>query len=96
MAPDVLKIYIEAGIYDTTDDEGNAVVKLKMPGIYESVVFAEQTVGHEAWQGLPNIPERIPIRWIIPDRSDVDEFGIQCTIRLIGFLGPFHWFKSFL
>ena len=46
-----------------------------MPGIYESVVFAERTVGHEAWQGLPNIPERIPIRWIVPDRSDADEFG---------------------
>jgi hypothetical protein len=51
------------------------VVKLKMPGIYESVVFAERTVGHEAWQGLPNVPERIPIRWIVPDRSDADEFG---------------------
>lgn len=71
----MLKIYIEAGIYDTTDDQGNPVVKLKMPGIYESVVFAERTVGHEAWQGLPNIPERIPIRWIVPDRSDADEFG---------------------
>lgn len=73
--PDVLKVYIEAGIYDTSDDQGNAVVKLKMPGIYESVVFAERTVGHEAWQGLPNIPERIHIRWIVPDRSDADEFG---------------------
>ncbi|RXW19272.1 hypothetical protein EST38_g6587 [Candolleomyces aberdarensis] len=73
--PSVLKIYIEAGIYDTTDEAGNPIVKLKMPGIYESVVFSERTVGLEAWQNLPYIPERIPIRWIVPDRSDADEFG---------------------
>lgn len=73
--PDVLKVYIEAGIYDTTDEQGNPVVKLKMPGIYESIVFSERTVGHETWQNLPNIPERITMRWIVPDRSDADEFG---------------------
>ena len=73
--PSVLKIYIEAGIYDTTDEAGNSIVKLKMPGIYESVVFSERTVGQEVWQNLPNIPERIPIRWVVPDRSDADEFG---------------------
>ncbi|KAF6748010.1 Alpha/Beta hydrolase protein [Ephemerocybe angulata] len=73
--PDVLKIYIEAGIYDTTDAEGNSVVKLKMPGIYESIVFSERTVQLETWQNLANIPERIPLRWIVPGRSDADEFG---------------------
>ncbi|EAU84154.1 hypothetical protein CC1G_08695 [Coprinopsis cinerea okayama7 len=72
---DVLKVYVEAGLYDSTDSQGNPVVRLKMPGIYESIIFAERTVGAEAYQGLATIPERIPIRWIMPGREDADEFG---------------------
>lgn len=73
--PAVLKVYVEAGLYDTKDHQGNPVVRLKMPGIYESIVFAERTVGPEAYAGLPYIEERIPIRWIVPGTDTADEFG---------------------
>jgi hypothetical protein len=62
-------------MYETVDEEGNPVIKLKMPGIYESIVFAERQLGHEVYDRLPQIEERIPIHWVMPGRDDADEFG---------------------
>lgn len=73
--PDVLSVYVDAGLYETTDDQGNAVVKLKMPGIYESICFSERVVGHEVYHNLAAIEERIPIRWIVPGTDEADQFG---------------------
>lgn len=73
--PSVLRVYVDAGMYETVDDEGKLVIKLKMPGIYESIVFAERQLGHEVYDRLPHIEERIPIHWVMPGRDDADEFG---------------------
>lgn len=40
-------------------------VRLKMPGYQEAVVFGERRVGHEVFEMLPGLEERIPIRWIV-------------------------------
>ncbi|KAH6910751.1 Alpha/beta hydrolase family-domain-containing protein [Coprinopsis sp. MPI-PUGE-AT-0042] len=73
--PSTLRVYVDAGMYETVDDEGKPVIKLKMPGIYESIVFAERQLGHEVYNGLAQIEERIPIHWVMPGRDDADEFG---------------------
>jgi len=46
-----------------------------MPGMYESIVFAERYAGVEAWQRLPELDERINLRWLVPGKKEADEFG---------------------
>ncbi|TFK19251.1 hypothetical protein FA15DRAFT_674601 [Coprinopsis marcescibilis] len=90
--PAVLAVYIESGLYSTTtttpaSSAPTPAVKLKMPGMYESILFSERYVSHEAYQGLPFIEARIPIRWVMPGRDDGDEFGApgataeRCWVR---------------
>ena len=44
-------------------------VRLKMPGYQEAVVFCERRVGHEVFETLPKLDERIPIRWIVAGKD---------------------------
>ncbi|KAG5351233.1 hypothetical protein C0989_007351 [Termitomyces sp. Mn162] len=67
--PAVLKVYIECGTYDTTDPiTGETVIRLKMPGMQEAIIFSETHTGLEVFQRLPTLDERIELRWIVPGK----------------------------
>ncbi|OBZ76148.1 Peroxisomal membrane protein LPX1 [Grifola frondosa] len=57
--PAVLKIYVECGLRDVPGDSG---VKLKMPGIQEAVVFAENWTVFETWELLSTLDPRVELR----------------------------------
>ncbi|KAF8240976.1 alpha/beta-hydrolase [Tricholoma matsutake] len=71
--PEVLKIYIECGTTPSRDSSGTPVIRLKMPGIQEAIVFSETHTEREVYQRLSELDERIELRWIMPDGDT--EFG---------------------
>ncbi|EMD37002.1 hypothetical protein CERSUDRAFT_155418 [Gelatoporia subvermispora B] len=71
--PEVLKIYVECGLYDAPDGS----VRLKMPGIQEAVVFSEMLAKYEVWELLPSLDERIELRWVIPRQLIPRIFNIR-------------------
>ncbi|KAF9011869.1 Alpha/Beta hydrolase protein [Cyathus striatus] len=73
--PAVLRVYVECGLYHTTDKDGNTVVKLKMPGIQEAVVFSEVHTEYEVYQQMPSLDKRVTLRWVMPGRKGNYEFG---------------------
>ncbi|RDB23617.1 Peroxisomal membrane protein LPX1 [Hypsizygus marmoreus] len=80
--PAVLRVYIECGTFTTRDPVTNAqVVKLKMPGIQEAVVFSETHTEYEVFHQLPGLDERIELRWIVPGREGAGEFGPPGSTR---------------
>ncbi|KAF4612863.1 hypothetical protein D9613_011151 [Agrocybe pediades] len=72
---EVLKIYVECGLYETTDESGERVAKLKMPGVQEAVVFAEVHTEHEVFDRLSRLDDRIAIRWAMPGKPGAPELG---------------------
>jgi hypothetical protein len=64
--PEVLKIYIECGTTPSRDSSGNPIIRLKMPGIQEAIVFSEVHTRCEVYQRLPELDERIELFWIMP------------------------------
>ncbi|TFK75633.1 hypothetical protein BDN72DRAFT_935522 [Pluteus cervinus] len=73
--PAVLQVYVECGLFSTKDSDGQDVVRLKMPGIQEAIVFSETHTELEAWQQLPSLDERISLRWLLPAKPGAPEFG---------------------
>lgn len=71
--PAVLKIYIECGTYLTTDASGKPVVRLKMSGIQEAIVFSETHTEYEVFHRLPELDEQIALKWIMPGKSGAFE-----------------------
>jgi hypothetical protein len=71
--PEALRIYIECGTTPTLDSSGNPIIRLKMPGIHEAIVFAETHTECEVYQRLPELDERIELRWIMPGRPEATE-----------------------
>ncbi|KAG6877793.1 hypothetical protein C0993_003887 [Termitomyces sp. T159_Od127] len=72
--PAALKVYIECGTYDTADPvTGEPIIRLKMPGIQEAIVFSEEHTELEVFQQLPTLDERIELRWIVPGKPDAEE-----------------------
>ncbi|KIM43145.1 hypothetical protein M413DRAFT_26330 [Hebeloma cylindrosporum] len=74
--PAVLKIYHECGLYDTTDEQGNPIVKLKTSGMQEAVVFAEVHTPYEAYVRLSKLDKRIAVRWVMPGKPGAPELGM--------------------
>lgn len=64
--PAVLSIYLSCGLTQTKE----GMVKLKMPGIQEALVFAHSKTPCEVWDRLENLDERIEIRWVVPGKGD--------------------------
>ncbi|TCD65455.1 hypothetical protein EIP91_002669 [Steccherinum ochraceum] len=60
--PEVLKVYVEYGLRENPDGS----VSLKTKSIQEAITFAEQLSSIEAWYHLPNIDERIALKFIMP------------------------------
>ncbi|KAG6841357.1 hypothetical protein C0991_011900 [Blastosporella zonata] len=80
--PSVLKLYIECGTYDTRDPEtGNPIIRLKMPGMQEAIVFSETHTEFEVFERLPTLDERIELRWVVPGKPDAGEFGPPGSTR---------------
>jgi hypothetical protein len=71
--PAVLRIYIECATYPTTDASGKPVVRLKMPGIQEAIVFSETHTEYEVFHRLPELDERIALKWIMPGKPGAGE-----------------------
>ncbi|KAF8892936.1 Alpha/Beta hydrolase protein [Infundibulicybe gibba] len=73
--PEVLRTYLECGLYPVKDENGREIIRLKMPGIQEAIVFAETHTELEVWQQLGGLEERIELRWIVPGRAGANEIG---------------------
>ncbi|KAF5384323.1 hypothetical protein D9615_003313 [Tricholomella constricta] len=74
--PAVLKTYIDCGTYDTIDPATRKpIIRLKMPGIQEAIVFSETHTEFEVFERLPTLDERIELRWIVPGKPGAGEFG---------------------
>ncbi|KAF8065184.1 Alpha/Beta hydrolase protein [Lyophyllum atratum] len=74
--PAVLKVYLECGTYETVDPlSGKPVIRLKMPGIQEAIVFSETHTEYEVFERLPTLDERIELRWVMPGKPGAGEFG---------------------
>ena len=71
--PEVLKLYIECGTTPSRDSNGKPIIRLKMPGIQEAIVFSETHTECEVYQRLPQLDERIELRWIMPGRPEAVE-----------------------
>ncbi|KAI0649940.1 Alpha/Beta hydrolase protein [Trametes meyenii] len=59
--PAVLTVYVECGLYDTSDGQ----VRLKMPGIQEAVCFAENFATFETFELLAGLDARVELRWLV-------------------------------
>lgn len=53
-------------------------MRLKMPGIQEAMVFSETHTEREVWGCVPEIDDRIELRWVMPGKSDAYEFVYFC------------------
>ncbi|KAI0827409.1 Alpha/Beta hydrolase protein [Trametes gibbosa] len=62
--PAVLDVYLECGLYETTDGK----VKLKMPRIQEAICFSENYAPFECFELLSTLDERIELRWLVAGR----------------------------
>jgi len=71
----VLKIYVECGLYDAVDADGKTVTKLKMSGMQEAVCFTEVHTGYEVFDRLPQLDERVSLRWVMPGKPGAPELG---------------------
>ena len=47
---------------------------LKMPGIQEAVVFVDGHTRCEVYHRLPELDERIELRWIMPGSPEAGEY----------------------
>ena len=65
--PAVLNIYVECGLYDTTDSAtGQHIVRLKTSGLQEAVVLlCDKFSCQDTFQRMRNLDEGIPLRWIL-------------------------------
>jgi len=72
---EVLKIYIECGLYETKADDEKDIVKLKMPGVQEAIVFSEVHTEHEVFDRLSRLDERVALRWAMPGKPGAPELG---------------------
>ena len=71
----MLKIYLECGLYDTIDEHGNPVAKLKTSAIQEAVVFSEVHTESEGYVRLATLDKRIALRWVMPGKPGAPELG---------------------
>ncbi|KAK0194525.1 alpha beta-hydrolase [Armillaria mellea] len=69
--PEVVKSYVEFGMYDTEDRQ----VTLKTPSLQEAITFVGTfTGGNEAWVRLfrGELDERIEVRWVVPGFGEIE------------------------
>ena len=71
--PEVLKLYVECGTTPSRDSDGKPIIRLKMPGVQEAIVFSETHTEREVFQRLRELDERIALRWIMPGHPDASE-----------------------
>lgn len=86
--PEVLKIYVECGLYDTKDRDGRQVTHLKMPGIQEAVVFAATATQSEVYDRMKDLDERIEFYWIVPGKPGAGELGPPGSTQLRVWVRP--------
>jgi len=63
--PEVFQSYLTHGLYRPSTS--NPSLRLKTSPLYETLMFVEVPTGtEEAWMRIPEIDERITLRWILP------------------------------
>lgn len=63
---DVLKLYVEHGLYP--DPDGG--VRLKTSGVQEAICFAQSPTSYEVWAMMDKLDERIELKWIVPGKAE--------------------------
>ncbi|KAF9450037.1 hypothetical protein P691DRAFT_811281 [Macrolepiota fuliginosa MF-IS2] len=86
--PEVLKLYVECGLYDTKDSSGQSITRLKMPGVQEAIVFAATLTQFEVYQRMKDLDEGIELRWIVPGKPGAGELGSPGTTQLRVWVRP--------
>ncbi|KAF7762184.1 hypothetical protein Agabi119p4_8777 [Agaricus bisporus var. burnettii] len=77
--PEVLQTYVEYALYNTKDIQGRQAAMLKMPGLQEAIVFAATLAQYETYQRLPDLDERVELRWVVPGRPGEEMLGAEAT-----------------
>ncbi|KLO12491.1 hypothetical protein SCHPADRAFT_921364 [Schizopora paradoxa] len=62
--PKVLELYVEHGL--AAEDNG---VRLKMPGLQESVVFVDMQVSYETFELLDRLDDKISLLWVLATKG---------------------------
>ncbi|KAF9472712.1 hypothetical protein BDN70DRAFT_886700 [Pholiota conissans] len=70
--PRVLQIYVECGLTESS----TGGVRLKMSGVQEAVVFAEEHSEYETFCRLADLDPRVALRWVMPGRPGAPELGV--------------------
>ncbi|KAF8651171.1 hypothetical protein AX16_004826, partial [Volvariella volvacea WC 439] len=85
--PSSVKVYVECGLYNTSDDP-NSPVRLKMSGVQEAIVFSENIVGWEGWQHASTVDPKVEIRWLLPGKPESYDFGPPGAAQRRAWLRP--------
>lgn len=69
--PAVLNIFVECGLYETTDSAtGQHIVRLKTSAVQEGVMLlCDEISPQETFQRMRDLDERIALRWIVPQED---------------------------
>ena len=68
--PSVLRVYVECGLYRSLSQPA---IRLKMPPIYESVIFDSERTSAEVFAHMSRLDRRIKLRWIVPGIDNPEE-----------------------
>ncbi|KAG0240264.1 hypothetical protein BGW41_007103 [Actinomortierella wolfii] len=69
--PEAFDLYIQFGLIDNVDKDGNPGVTLKCPKLQEAMSFAAEGTGvHDAFENLPQL--NIPVHYLFGDSSDIN------------------------
>ncbi|KAJ7724481.1 Alpha/beta hydrolase family-domain-containing protein [Mycena maculata] len=71
--PRVLAAYVAHGL--TPVSASSSAVRLAMPPLQEALVFAGTPTSGRAWDMLPGLDARIPLRWVVPGKAGEPEIG---------------------
>ncbi|KAF8734669.1 hypothetical protein AX14_003179 [Amanita brunnescens Koide BX004] len=83
--PSVLRVYVECGLYRSLSQPA---IRLKMPPIYESVIFDSERTSAEVFAHMSRLDRRIKLRWIVPGIDNPEEMGPPGSIQQRVWLRP--------
>ncbi|KAJ7685406.1 Alpha/Beta hydrolase protein [Mycena polygramma] len=76
--PRVLAEYVAHGIVDAP----GGGVRLAMPAVQEALAFNGTSSSAPAWDMLPGLEARIPLRWVVPGRPGEPDLGAGTQERV--------------
>ncbi|KAF8728401.1 hypothetical protein AX14_006702 [Amanita brunnescens Koide BX004] len=67
----LLRVCVECGLYHSSSQP---TIRLKIPSIYNSVIFDAERTSVEAFANMSRLDYRIKLRWIIPGIDNPEEY----------------------